>query len=71
MLRLTKSTTDNAKNNQNSEDSEWIDFSEKPNLVDFAFKDFGDPDDEIQEEDKNSKEPVKTWNTTEKVRSFY
>jgi len=66
LIRLTKSNIDSVKPGQDTEDSEWIDFSDKPNLTDFAFKDFGEyREDKTEEDDENPKES-KTWNVVEK-----
>jgi ABC-type Zn2+ transport system substrate-binding protein/surface adhesin len=55
-----------SKNNPNVEDSEWIDFNEKPSLEKFTFKEFKEPnEDELEEEKRRLKEPNKTWNTME------
>jgi len=41
LIRLTKSNIDSVKPGQDTEDSEWIDFSDKPNLTDFALRFWG------------------------------
>ncbi|KAI1713452.1 hypothetical protein DdX_08966 [Ditylenchus destructor] len=52
------------KRQQNDEDSEWIEYSEKPILKEINFRDFVEqPDEEIEEEKKDSNsDNVKTWN---------
>jgi len=55
-----------SKSNLNAEDSEWIDFNEKPSLEKFTFKEFKEPnEDELEEEKRRMKEPNKTWNIVE------
>lgn len=48
----------------NDEDSEWLEYSEKPAIGEFKFKDFDDQDkQEIEEEKKGSSaETNRTWN---------
>ncbi|KAI1724662.1 hypothetical protein Ddc_05909 [Ditylenchus destructor] len=52
------------KRQQNDEDSEWIEYSEKPILKEINFREFVEqPDEEIEEEKKDSNsDNVKTWN---------
>lgn len=52
------------KKQQENEDSEWIEYSDKPILKEINFREFVEqPDEEIEEEKKASNsENVKTWN---------
>lgn len=50
------------KNYQEGEDSEWIDFTDRPSLNDFAYNEFTEKDMESEEE-KPEEKPAKTWNT--------
>jgi hypothetical protein len=52
------------RDRENNEDSEWLDFNEKPSLPEFTFRDFTEQaDEEIEEEKKGANsENVKTWN---------
>nr|CAD2194142.1 unnamed protein product [Meloidogyne enterolobii] len=55
-------TTKISSNNNDNEDSEWLDFDDKP-ILPSVIKEMADVDIELEEaEMRSSVEPVKTWN---------
>uniref|UniRef100_A0A914L4A6 Uncharacterized protein n=1 Tax=Meloidogyne incognita TaxID=6306 RepID=A0A914L4A6_MELIC len=55
-------TTKISSNNNDNEDSEWLDFDDKP-ILPPVIKEMADVDIELEEGEKRSSvEPVKTWN---------
>ena len=58
----SEQTTKISNNNNDNEDSEWLDFDDKPCLPP-VIKEMADIDIELEEEEKRSSaEPIKTWN---------
>ncbi|CAK5074704.1 unnamed protein product [Meloidogyne enterolobii] len=55
-------TTKISSNNNDNEDSEWLDFDDKP-ILPSVIKEMADVDIELEESEmRSSVEPVKTWN---------
>ena len=56
-----------ASNDTNNEDSEWLEFDDKPNIP-MTIKEMITEDIESEEEEKRSSvEPTKTWNLGNEV----
>lgn len=58
-----------ANNDANNEDSEWLDFDDKPNIP-MAIKDMTDDIESEEEEKRSSVEPTKSWNVGNEVLIF-
>jgi hypothetical protein len=61
LVKLTRTTIEPMKSTNEGEDSEWIDWRDRPNFADLSIRQYIENDDNNEEENRVTKEPTKTW----------